>query len=183
MKILNNQLLFTGILLLTLASLASCSDKSSKNEILASKIQYDVPVSNNDPQLDWWINNIEGSKREPFLKRIMEAAGKGEVKAFDYFNNPLTPAQVQSIGTDTIYQTLMRTYPPYEEYDTTIISSITYRDIVKIRFLEEWKWDPVTLEIDKKILAIGPVTQKEIAGENFNQLLFWISLDDRFPGK
>jgi hypothetical protein len=183
MKILNNHAFFTLVLFLTLAALTSCSDKSSKNEILASKIQYDVPVSNNDPQLDWWINNIEGSKREPFLKRIMEAAGKGDVKAFDYFNNPLTPAQVQSIGTDTIYQTLLRNYPPYEEYDTMIVTSITYRDIIKIRFLEEWKWNPVTLEMEKKILAIGPVTQKKIGGESFNQLLFWISLDDRFPGK
>jgi len=179
---MKNQTIILVLILLIICS-TSCSDSSSKNEILASKIQYDVPVSNNDPQLDWWINNIEGSKREPFLKRIMEAAEKGEVKAFDYFNNPLTPAQVQSIGTDTIYQTLLRTYPPYEEYDTMILSSITYRDVVKIRFLEEWQWNPVTLEMDKKILAIGPVTQKEIACENFNQLLFWISLDDRFPGK
>ena len=174
---------FAIILTFIASILFSCTDNSSRNEILTSKIQYDVPVNNNDPQLDWWINNIEGSKREPFLKRIMEAAGKGDVKACDYFNNPLTPAQVQSIGTDTIYQTLLRTYPPYEEYDTMIVSSITYRDIIKIRFLEEWKWDPVTLEMEKKILAIGPVTKKEIAGENFNQLLFWISLDDRFPGK
>ena len=176
-------LILAALPLLANVAMISCSVTPSGEEILATKIQYDVPVNNNDPQLDWWINNIEGSKREPFLKRIMEAAGKGEVKAFDYFNNPITPAQVQAIGTDTIYQTLMRTYPPYEEYDTTIISSITYREIVKIRFLEEWKWDPVTLEIDKKILAIGPVTQKEIAGESFNQLLFWISLDDHFTGK
>jgi len=173
---------FAIILTFIASILFSCSDNSSRKEILTSKIQYDVPVNNNDPQLDWWINNIEGSKREPFLKRIMEAAGKGDVKACDYFNNPLTPAQVQSIGTDTIYQTLLRTYPPYEEYDTMIVSSITYRDIIKIRFLEEWKWDPVTLEMEKKILAIGPVTQKEISGHSFNQLLFWISLDDGFPG-
>ena len=69
-------------------------EPSNKTEILAEKIQYDVPVVNNDPQLDWWINNIEGSKREPFLKRIMEAAEKGEVRVYDYFNHPLTPQQL-----------------------------------------------------------------------------------------
>jgi hypothetical protein len=183
MRKLKNLVLFASAIILVLTIISSCSVHSSGNEILTSKIQYDVPVSNNDPQLDWWINNIEGSRREPFLKRIMEAAEKGQVKVFDYFNNPMTPAQVQSAGTDTIYQTLLRTSPPYEEYDTIIISSVSYRDIVKIRFMEEWKWNPSSLEIHKKVLAIGPVLQKEIAGEKFNQLLFWIALDEQFPGK
>jgi hypothetical protein len=168
--------------LLIFASLISCSG-SNKLEILTSKIQYDVPVTNNDPQLDWWINNIEGSKREPFLQRVMEAAEKGEVRLFDYFNNPLTPAEVISAGTDTVYQTLMRAYPPYEEYDTMIVRSVSYRDISKIRFMEEWTWDPKSLEITKKVMAIGPVIQNEIAGESFTQLLFWIYVDEGYPGK
>jgi len=180
MKLKNIKLLIAVLLLITLIS---CTGNVDKQEILTERIQYDVPVVNGDPQIDWWINNIEGSKREPFLKRIMEAAGKGEVRVCDYFNNPLTPQQIQSIGTDTIYQTLLRNYPPYEEYDTMIVKSISYRDIVKIRFIEEWTWNRKSLEMNKKIMGIGPVIQKEIAGENFNQLLFWIYLDDRYPLK
>lgn len=167
----------------SLIVLISCTGRSVTHDILASKIQYDVPVSNDNPQLDWWINNIEGSKREPFLKRIMEAAEKGEVRVFDYFNNPLTSQQIMAIGSDTVYQTLLRNSPPYEEYDTMIVNSVTYRDVVKIRFMEEWKWNPKSLAVDKKVLAIGPVIRKEIAGESFTQLLFWISLDKGFPGK
>jgi len=180
MKLINIR---TSILFISLVALFACNIHSRKQETLTEKIQYDVPITNNDPELDWWINNIEGSRREPFLKRIMEAAEKGEVRVFDYFNNPMTLAQVQSVGTDTIYQTLLRTFPPYEEYDTMIISSISYRDIVKIRFMEEWKWNPSSLEIEKKVLAIGPVLQKEIAGESFNQLLFWIYIDEHYPAK
>jgi hypothetical protein len=183
MKNLINNLKFATALVLIMTLILSCSDRSGKNEVLTSKIQYDVPVNNNDPQLDWWINNIEGSRREPFLQRIIEGAQKGDVKVYDYFNNPLTPSQIMAIGSDTIYQTLLRSFPPYDEYDTLIIRSITYRDILKIRFLEEWNWNPETLEIDKKVLAIGPVIQKEIAGESFNQLLFWIYLDKRYPEK
>jgi hypothetical protein len=178
MKILTNHALIIAAIFLTLAMLNSCSDKSSGHEILASKIQYDVPVINNDPRLDWWINNIEGSRREPFLQRIMEAAGQGEFSVYDYFNQPLTPLQVQSQIIDTVYRTLVRNYPPYEEYDTMIVSAITYRDITKIRFLEEWSWEPGSLEINKKVLAIGPLVQYTVAGENFNRLLFWI-----YPGK
>jgi hypothetical protein len=171
------------VLILIISTISACTGGSGKSEVLTSKIQYDVPVTNNDPQLDWWVNNIEGSRREPFLKRVMEAAEKGEVRVFDYFNSPLTPGQIMALGSDTVYQTLLRNTPPYEEYDTMIVNTVTYRDIVKIRFMEEWNWNPKSLEIDKKVLAIGPVLQKEIAGETFTQLLFWISLNEKFPGK
>ena len=167
----------------SLIILIGCAGDEKEQQVLAERIQYDVPVVGDNMQLDWWINNIEGSKREPFLQRIVEAAEKGEVKVYDYFNSPLTPAQVMAAGSDTIYQTLLRAFPPYEEYDTMIIRAISYRDISKIRFLEEWKWDPASLEMEKKVLAIGPVVQKEIAGEKFNQLLFWIYFDEGMPGK
>jgi hypothetical protein len=171
-----------AILILMIASLVSCSVSANK-EVLTSKIQYDVPINNNDHRLDWWVNNMEGSKRDPFVKRIMEAAESGDVKAFDYFSSPLSPEQVKSVGTDTIYQTLLRTYPPYEEYDTVIHKIVTYRDIVKIRFMEEWRWNPKSLEMEKKVVAIGPVIQLEYEGGSYSQLLYWISVDKSFPGK
>jgi len=169
------------ILFVVILSVVSCRQASKGPEILTTKIQYDVPIVSGDPQLDWWINNIEGSRREPFLKRILEAAEKGEVKVFDYFNNPMSPQQVLAMGTDTIFQTLMRVYPPYEEYDTMIISSITYRDIKKIRFMEEWTWDPAGVTIEKKVIGLGPVIEREVAGETFNQLLFWIYFNKDLP--
>lgn len=170
-------------LFLTLTTLISCIGGLGREEVLTNKIQYDVPINNNNPQLDWWVNNLEGSKRDPFVQRIMEAAESGEVKAFDYFSNPLSPEQVKSVGTDTIYQTLLRTYPPYEEYDTVIHKIVTYRDIVKIRFMEEWRWNPKSLEMEKKVVAIGPVIQRDYEGGSYSQLLYWISVDKGFPGK
>ena len=162
------------IALLAQVTLSGCSRK--EREILASKIQYDVPIANYDAQLDWWINNLEGSRREPFLQRLMEAVEKGEVKAFDYFNKPLTPQQVKGSLSDTIYKTLLRTVPPYEEYDTMVILTIDYRNINKLRFLEEWTWDPDKMGIEKKVIGFGPVITNTTAGETYNQLLFWIML-------
>lgn len=176
------EILFYAILLV-LTAFSSCMRHSTNKEVLTSKIQYDVPVNNNDPQLDWWINNIEGSKREPFLQRIIQAAEKGDVKIFDYYNNALNSNQLSAILTDTVYLSLVRPYPPYEEYDTMVINSRTFRDISKIRFLEEWKWDPESLEIEKEVIAIGPVVQQKIGSESFNQLLFWIYLDKHLPGE
>lgn len=180
MRLINIRLL---IAFLAMIALLACNSLSRKQQTLTEKIQYDVPVINGDPQLDWWINNIEGSKREPFLERIMEAAEKGEVRVYDYFSNSLAPEQIPAIITDTIYLTLLRVYAPYEEYDTMIVKSVSYRDIVKIRFMEEWSWNPESIEMKKKVIALGPVVQKEIAGENFSQLLFWIYLDKDYPAK
>jgi hypothetical protein len=170
--LMNGKVLMLCTALLIQGVVTSCSRQ--KPEVLATRIQYDVPVQNNDPQLDWWINNLEGSKRDPFIKRVIEAAEKGDVKTFDYFNNPLTPAQVKASFSDTVYQTFARNYPPYEEYDTMIILTLDYRNIQKIRFLEEWRWDPENLTMQKEILGFGPLIQKEVAGATFNQLLFWI---------
>lgn len=164
-----------------LLTISACTNPSQKQQVLTEKIQYDVLLSNDDPQLEWWVNNIEGSRREPFLMRIMEAAANGEVRVYDYFNQQLSTQQIHSLGADTVYQTLLRNYPPYEEFDTIIVMQVTYRDINKIRFLEEWSWDPGKVEVSKKVIGLAPVIQREIAGETFNQLLFWIYLDDRYP--
>ncbi len=177
--------LFLGIpmILFLIITFSSCSEKKESKPIITEKIQYDVLINNNDPQLDWWVNNIEGSKREPLIKRIMEAANKGEVRVYDYFNNPLTPAQIHSIGTDTMYQVLKRNRPPYEEYDTMVVRQIENKDIVKLRFLEQWSWDPAKLEIDKKVLGICPIIIRKVGEQEFNQPLFWIYLDDYKPQK
>jgi hypothetical protein len=174
---------FLIIIALTVSVLTSCQGQTGKKEILTTKIQYDVPIINGDPQMDWWVNNIEGSIRDPFTQRILKAALDGEVKVFDYYFYPLSPNEIVANSSDTVYQTLRRTNPPYEEFDTMIVRTIDYQDIVKIRFLEEWTWEPNTLEIDKKVIALGPVIQRQIGGEAFNQLLYWIYLDKGRPLK
>jgi hypothetical protein len=166
--------LLSGISIVLILLMMSCSRSSQEEKVLATRIQYDVPIINADSQLDWWINNLEGSRREPFLQRVMEAVEKGEVTAYDYFNKPLTPEQVKASLSDTVFQTLLRNRPPYEEYDTMVIITVSYRDISKLRFLEEWRWHRGDLNIEKKVIGFGPVIQREVAGEAYNQLLFWI---------
>jgi hypothetical protein len=163
--------------------LVSCNQKKSDMEVLTSRIQYDVPVSNDNPDLDWWVNNIEGSKRDPFIKRIMDAAASGEVKAYDYFNKPLTVEEVQHVGIDSVYKTLVHTTPPYDKYDTLVITKHDYRDVKKIRFLEEWKWNPKTLQMDKKVIGIAPLILRRVGDETYNELLFWVYLEDGYPAK
>lgn len=165
------------LFLVGLLILSSCTSKKERFEVITTRIQYDVPITGQDPDLDWWINNIEGSRREPFVKRIMEGAESGEFKAFDYFYAPLTPEQVKAINSDTAYMTLVREIPPYEQYDTMVVYTTDYRDIVKMRFLEEWTWDPASLEFQKKVIGIAPLAAQKVGDEVYNRFLFWI-----FPG-
>lgn len=173
----NNMHLLLLVFISGLLLLSSCKSRKERFETITTRIQYDVPITGQDPQLDWWVNNIEGSRREPFVKRIMEGTESGEFKAFDYFHEPLTPEQVKAIGSDTVYMTLIRETPPYEEYDTMVVYTTDYRDIVKIRFLEEWIWDPTTLDFEKKVIGIAPLAAQKVGDEVYNRFLFWI-----FPG-
>jgi hypothetical protein len=169
------------VLFLFLAWIVAGCEESNDGEILATKIQYDVPISSENPQLDWWINNLEGSRRDPFAKRLLEAAESGEIQVYDYFNDALSVEEILSLKYDTVYQTLKRNVAPYDEYDTVIYYEISYRDITKIRFLEEWRWDPGSLEIEKKVLGIAPVTMIEYEGQEYNRPLYWIYLEEGYP--
>ncbi len=169
---------------LTFGWLTSCKDNTDKSKtVITERIQYDVNIKSPNPDYDPWVQNIDRRKRMTFVNKIMDAAYSGKIQAYDYFNNPLTVEQVKLIGVDTIYQTLKRVYPPYDEYDTVIISKFELKDITKIRFLEEWYIDEDNLEIEKKITGIAPVIEKYDQSGNLlgSQPLFWLYLDKNYP--
>ena len=169
---------------LIFSMLTSCKDNTDKSKtVITERIQYDVNIKSPDPDYDRWVQNIDRLKREAFVNMIMDAAYSGKIQAYDYFNNPLTVEQIKSIGVDTIYKTLTRDYPPYDEYDTVIISKFELKDITKIRFLEEWYIDEDNLEIEKKITGIAPIIKKYDQNGNLLgfQPLFWLYLDKNYP--
>ena len=145
--------------------------------VITKKIQYDVPIVNPDASHDWWIRNIEGSDREEMLNNIFGRVLSGDVQAYDYFNKPLSIQQVKSLMSDTLMQILQRPVAPYTEYDTMIIRNIEPADVSMLRFLEEWKYDEKTLQIDKKVYAISPVLEVTINGQKVTRPLFWVYTD------
>ncbi len=155
--------------------LNSCTRLKSKT-VLTQKIQYDVSIKSPNPNYNWWVQNVERSRREKYISNLLESAYAGKIKVFDYFNKPLSTEEVKSIGVDTTYRTLTRDYPPYAEFDTIIISRFEFSDITKIRFLEEWYIDEESLVIDKKVIGIAPLVDKYDTNGFFLglRLLFWI---------
>ena len=175
-----NQLMVVSILI----SAFSCQQPDREHgTLIVERIQYDVTIKSPDVDYDWWVQNIEGRSREALIRRVLEAAGKGEVQAYNYFNNPLTAEQVKSIGYRRDTLTFQRAYPPYELFDTIVEEKIEIRDITRFRFLEEWYFNDKTLEIEKKVLGIAPVVRRYDENGNLrgHMPLFWVYLDDRYP--
>jgi hypothetical protein len=173
-------------IILCLIIMFSCNSKdNSSHTILTERIQYDVFIKSPDPDLDWWVQNMEGSKREIFIKKILDIALDGKVKVYDYSNQLLTSAELKSqlFRSDTF--SMQRPNPPYEYFDTVVTHSIDLKDIVKIRFLEEWFWDEKTLLIQKKVVGIAPVAAAYTEEGDLKgyKPLFWIYFDDTYPLK
>jgi hypothetical protein len=166
--------LFTGLL--------SCQPK--EKEMIANKIQYDVNIVSPDPSYDWWIQNLPGPQREKLVNMILDGALSGKYPAYDYYNQPLTIGQLKDIMSDTISYTIMDENPPYAEHDTLVINNIMREDIRRIRFLEEWKVDPETMQFEKKILGVALIAKRpDLMGMERWQPLFWIYTDKEFLEK
>lgn len=171
MKTRFNHILF----LLSVVLLISCGSANEK-VIITKKIQYDVAIKNVQPDYDPWIENINHQQRIDFVKNLIYTAYDGKVKAYDYFNKELSLEELKKIGVDTLYTTLTRNDPPYEEFDTVIVKKFRFEDINKIRFLEEWKMDTNQFVFEKKVIGIAPIIDKFDQEGNFlgKQPLFWI---------
>lgn len=170
---------FISISVIGLFLLGSCGE--GKREVIAEKIQYDVSIKSPDPAYDWWIQNLVGPEREKLVDYLMDGAISGKFQAFDYYNNPLTPKEILSILSDTMVMSIMENQPPYDFYDTVVVNTIEKQDILRLRFLEEWKINPGNLQFEKRVLGIGPVARR--FDENGNerwQPLFWIYTDQNF---
>ncbi|HRY33169.1 MAG TPA: hypothetical protein P5531_09415 [Bacteroidales bacterium] len=173
----------TGIFLLAVI-LASCAQKQEK-PLVTERIQYDVSIKSPDPEFDWWVQNIEGSRRENFVKSILNAAYSGKLKAFDIFHTPMSPEEVIAIGnrTDTILTT--SPVPPYNDTLMEVKQSLDLQRITKVRFLEEWWMDEKSLQFEKKVIGIAPILEvfNEDGSLRGYMPMFWVYLDPAYPGK
>ncbi len=163
-------------------------DNISKNKktLVTKRIQYNVFIKNIDTITnDWWVNNIEASKRKTFIDMLISAAYSKKIKTYDYFNTQLSLKDVNSIFTHTDSITLQKIKPPYEYYDTVIVQQINTEDIIRIKFIEKWYINEKTLEIEKDILGISPaiIIYNDDGGLRGYKPLFWLYFDKKYPVK
>jgi len=175
------RLLISGLALLSILIVTSCGDK--KGDLLTERIQYDVPVKTPELDLEWWVQNLEGPKREKLVQAIITSANAGKLKIYDVMTNkPMTIAELKERSIRMELITVQRSFPPYENYDSIVKREIQLSDISRLRFLEEWYLNEKTGAITKKVLAVCPLVESytetgELRG--FNPL-FWLSFEKKF---
>jgi hypothetical protein len=192
MKTMNKMRTFVIIsgVLMSVFLISACSGKKDEAEnkdkkVLTERIQYDVLIKTPDPDMDWWVQNIEGSKRESFVKTFLDLAYEGKVKAYDYFNNLLTPEQVKNIDNRIDTVSVPDPQNPVINKNMIVKSKLDMQKITKVRFMEEWSFDEKKMSFDKKV--VGLMLMKENYDEKAElrgySPLFWIYFDNSYPAK
>jgi hypothetical protein len=171
------------VIILVLAT-AACSEPDAELSTITQRIQYDVTIKSPDPGLDWWVQNIEGMRREALVNDLLEAAYKGKIRAYDPFLlSKLSPDQVQSIGSRNDTIRIQRPEPPYEYFDTVITQRLNIHDITRLRFLEEWNLNEKNMKISKEVHGIAPMLESYDKNGILRgyQPMFWIFFDQKYP--
>jgi hypothetical protein len=151
----------------------------SKPSVLSFQVVYDVTIF---PGFDEDIcesvyNRIEYSERMKFLFYIFSHAYDGRIKVYDTDRSSVLPLdEVRSRLTiiDTVHVTPVG--PPYDgDPDTVIFSYISPYEIDKLRFVEEWTFDPNGPTFTKKVIAFAPLLMEGDLYSGFYFVpVFWI---------
>jgi len=190
MKILINKkfILFIAVLFPFIYLSSSCHNNKGEGDnkdkkILTERIQYDVFIKSPEPDLEWWNQNIEGSKRETFVKTILDLAYTGKVKAYDYFNNLLSPDDVKKIGNEVDSVSMDDPSNTNKKIDTVLRKKLDIQQITKVRFLEEWYLDEKNYAFEKKVVGMMlmmPNYDDSLKLRGY-QPICWIYFDSRYP--
>jgi hypothetical protein len=169
MKSINLCIIFAILLLVS-----GC--RPGVDDRITEKIIYDVQIKNTDAHADWWQNNIPGPARDELVKKLMDGAKSGDVAVYDENGALISSEDASNIGIDISTMTFQRPEPPYEYFDTIVRSEINFRDITRIRFMEEWYFDDRHNLIDKNVIAMAPVVENYGPDGIFRgyEALFWI---------
>ncbi len=153
------------------------------NKLLDELIQYDVYIRNPEQDVSWWVNNLEGIKREMFVNNLLNVAYSGTVPIYDENNIALTNDQVKSIGNEPILKRVPTPNPPYNDTIILVENQLNRQLITRIRFLEEWYFDDITMQIGKKVVGYTPLIEEYTEDNIFKgfKQLFTLYFDDKYP--
>jgi len=118
---------------------------------------------------------------------IWNGLQEGDLTAYDPFDEdfkiPMTIEEVTASLTDTVSQSITRSYPPYEEFDTFYVKTIRSADVIHFRLKEDWFFDKQRSVMEARIIGICPVIfSYDDQGEFFGfKPLFWIHFSTARP--
>jgi gliding motility associated protien GldN len=116
-----------------------------------------------------------------FIMVLLDALKEGgQMTAYEISNTdellvPITYNEIVGKQTDTIHRVNRRPYPPYEEYDTLIITSFDPSKVMRLRIKEDWYFDKQRSQMMVRIIAVCPVLIVERDGQEQTSPMFWVS--------
>jgi gliding motility associated protien GldN len=121
-----------------------------------------------------------------FMQVIVDALKEGSISAYDIsatdeFLVPLTYQEVITRQTVSENKVLTRPYPPYEEYDTVIVSEFNPSKVMRIRVKEDWFFDKQRSQMMVRIIGLCPILMKDRDGEEIPEPLFWVNYSEARP--
>jgi len=104
------------------------------------------------------LNAISPLSRAELLKNILKAIEEGKLVAIDptSFENK----DQKKLSVEQVYEWCFTTrdsayvqypYPPYDEYMAVYSTSTSLAEIIGIKFIEDWSFDPVSFNFHKKV--------------------------------
>lgn len=114
-----------------------------------------------------------------FFQIVIDGLKEGEITAYDIsetdeFLAPITFNEVVARQTDSIHRVLSRPYPPYDDYDTVIVTNFDPTRVMQLRIKEDWYFDKQRSQLMVRIIGLCPVILKDRDGEEITEPLFWI---------
>lgn len=114
-----------------------------------------------------------------FITVILDGLKEGTIQAFevektDEMLTPISYNRFMESQTDTTKKTQKRPYPPYEEYDTTIIHKFEPSEVMRVQIKEDWYFDKQRSQLLVRIIAVCPVKMEDKDGAKVPQPMFWI---------
>ncbi len=115
-----------------------------------------------------------------FITIIMDALKQGKITAYDISATdelliPITYQEIINRQTDTIHKVMRRAEPPYDEYDTIIVTRFQPTKVMRLRLKEDWYFDKQRSQMLVRIEALCPVMMTMHNGQEVPTPLFWIS--------
>jgi gliding motility associated protien GldN len=131
----------------------------------------------------FYFPTVQQQNWKSFITVILDALKQGKITAYDISNTdellvPITYNEIIARQTDTIHKTLRRTYAPFDQYDTTIITEFDPTQVMRLRLKEDWYFDSKRSEMLVRIESFCPVMLKDHNGQQVPVPLFWVSYAD-----
>ncbi|MBE2246180.1 MAG: gliding motility protein GldN [Candidatus Competibacteraceae bacterium] len=105
---------------------------------------------------------VPTNQRKNLITLLMDALlTEQSIKAYttdlDDFRAEMTSAEVANIGVSRDSQQLQRPYPPYDWYDTVLVTTFDPTNVKTYKIKEDWIFDKQRSVLEPRIIGICPV--------------------------